>query len=249
MRAVGVIPARFQSSRFPGKALALISGKALVQRVFERARGAQRLSRLVVATDDDRIRAAVEGFGGEAVMTSARHPSGTDRLAEVARTLEADIYVNIQGDEPLLDPGDIDRLVGCLEDDPSIDIGTLREPLADPGDADDPNVVKVVCDESGRALYFSRSRIPHGGVGHGRTGDPASAPWFRHVGIYAYRGEFLLRFASWAPTRLERAERLEQLRALERGAHIRVLDARGRYHGVDTPEDIRTVEAALQSSP
>jgi len=247
MRAVGVIPARFQSSRFPGKALALIAGKTLVQRVFERARGARRLSRLVVATDDDRIRTEVERFGGEAVMTSPGHPSGTDRLAEVARAMEADIFVNIQGDEPLLDPGDVDRLVGCMEDDVSVDIGTLREPLADRRDADDPNIVKVVCDEHGRALYFSRSRIPHGAGPHEQAGDPATAPWFRHVGVYAYRGDFLLRFSSWAPTPLERAERLEQLRALERGAHIRVLDARGRYHGVDTPEDVKAVEAALRS--
>ena len=189
---------------------------------------------------------AVIANDGNEIVSRALGPTGF-RLAEVARAMQAEIFVNIQGDEPLLDPGDIDRLVGCLEEDASVDIGTLREPLTDRRDADDPNVVKVVCDERGRALYFSRSRIPHGVVTGGTAGGPAAAPWFRHVGIYAYRGEFLLRFASWAPTRLEQAERLEQLRALERGAHIRVLDARGRYHGVDTPDDVKTVEAALRS--
>src|SRR5207245_10854621 len=161
MHAVGVIPARYESSRFPGKPLALIAGQPLVQRVYERARQAQRLTRLLVATDDERIRKAVESFGGEVMLTSSRHRSGTDRLAEVAARLPADLYLNVQGYEPMLDPGDLDALVDGLDADPSIAMATLSEFLPDARDAADPNVVKVVCDQAGRALYFSRSPIPH----------------------------------------------------------------------------------------
>jgi len=240
MHAVGVIPARYHSTRFPGKPLALIGGRPLVERVFERARAASRIARLLVATDDERIASAVRGFGGEVVMTSAAHATGTDRLAEVARALPADVFVNIQGDEPLLDPHDVDQLVQCLDSEPSASMATLAATLADPEEARDPNVVKVVCDAAGRALYFSRSPIPHVLAGTER-------PWLRHVGLYAYRRGFLLEFASWSPGVLERLEGLEQLRTLERGHSIRVLRARGRYHGVDTPEDVRAVERELRT--
>ena len=243
--AVGVIPARYQSSRFPGKPLALIDGRLLVERVFERARAAKRLSRLLVATDDERIAAAVASFGGEAVMTSPAHATGTDRLAEVARMVVADIFVNIQGDEPLLDPLDIDRLVDSVDSDSATDFATLVEPLRDPKDAANPNIVKVVCDAQGRALYFSRSAIPHVAPGADRFG---SGPWLRHVGLYAYRRKFLLEFASWKPGVLEEIEGLEQLRALERGRTISVVAARGRYHGVDTPADVRVIEQVLRTS-
>jgi 3-deoxy-manno-octulosonate cytidylyltransferase (CMP-KDO synthetase) len=240
--AVGVIPARYHSTRFPGKSLALIAGKTLVERVYERARGARCLDRLLVATDDERIARAVRGFGGEVVMTSPDHPSGTDRLAEVARSHLAAIYVNIQGDEPMLDPRDIDRLVDRLRDEPSLAAATLAEPLGDARAAADPNVVKVVCDAAGRALYFSRSAVPHA-----RLAPPAGTPgpWRRHVGLYAYRGAFLLEFAAWPVGELERIEGLEQLRILERGRSIGVLPALGRYHGVDTPADVTAVERAL----
>jgi len=261
MHAVGVIPARYRSTRFPGKPLALIDGKALVLRVLERARTAGRLDKLLVATDDERIASAVVAWGGEVVMTSETHVSGTDRLAEVARSLPADLYVNIQGDEPLVDPRDIDRLVECLDADPSADMATLADPLLEPDQALDPNIVKVVCDASGRALYFSRSVIPFvlAGTGAGRprveagAPDPGAAvaergrPWLRHVGLYAYRRSFLLEFASWSPGVLEELEGLEQLRTLERGRTIKVLRARGRYHGVDTPDDVRAVEQALRT--
>ena len=240
--AVGVIPARYQSSRFPGKPLALIDGRTLVERVFERARAARRLTRLLVATDDDRIASAVRAFGGEVVMTSPTHGTGTDRLAEVARSLEADLFVNIQGDEPLVDPRDIDQLVECLEADALADMATLATPLPEADQALDPNVVKVVCDASGRALYFSRSAVPFV-----RKGATASRPWLRHVGLYAYRRGFLLEFASWSPGVLEAIEGLEQLRALERGRTIKVLKARGIYHGVDTPDDVRAVEQVLRT--
>ena len=208
--------------------------------MFERARAASRIARLLVATDDERIASAVRGFGGEVVMTSAAHASGTDRLAEVARALPADVFVNIQGDEPLLDPHDVDQLVQCLESEPSASMTTLAATLADPEEARDPNVVKVVCDAGGKALYFSRSPIPYVRAGTER-------PWLRHVGLYAFRREFLLEFASWSPGVLERLEGLEQLRTLERGHSIRVLRARGHYHGVDTPEDVRAVERELRT--
>ncbi len=242
MRVHGVIPARYASSRFPGKSLALIAGKPLVQRVYERARAARDLSRIMVATDDERIAAVIRGVGGEAIMTRNDHASGTDRLAEVARRMPADIHVNIQGDEPLLDAGDIDRLVACLRADPALDMATLAAPIAERTEAEDPNVVKVVFDLASRALYFSRSAIPAPGPAE-RSGSRAT--WFRHIGIYAYRHAFLLEFASWSRTELEEAERLEQLRALEHGRTIKVIPATGRYLGVDTPEDAIAVEKAL----
>jgi 3-deoxy-manno-octulosonate cytidylyltransferase (CMP-KDO synthetase) len=245
MHAVGVIPARYGSTRFPGKPLTLIGGKTLVERVYERARGARTLRRLLVATDDARIAAAVEAFGGEAIMTSPRHPSGTDRLAEVAAAIAADCYVNIQGDEPMLDAADVDRLVQAIEDEADCDMATLWEPLEDEEAARDPNIVKVVCDEAGRALYFSRSLVPcPKDAEAGRPGG-GGCRWRRHVGIYAYRAAFLREFASWSQSPLERVEGLEQLRALERGRTIRVLPARGRYLGVDRPEDVVAVERAL----
>jgi 3-deoxy-manno-octulosonate cytidylyltransferase (CMP-KDO synthetase) len=210
----------------------------MVQHVWERARRARALSDLVIATEDERIVRAVEGFGGRAVMTSKDHATGTDRLAEVARRLPAAIVVNIQGDEPLLEPEDVDALVRGLAADAAAPMATLAEPLDDECLARDPNVVKVVCDASGRALYFSRAPIPF---------PRTAASWLRHVGVYAYRRDFLLEFAAWPPTPLETAEALEQLRALEHGHAIRVLPARGRYRSVDTPEDVRAVESALHA--
>jgi 3-deoxy-manno-octulosonate cytidylyltransferase (CMP-KDO synthetase) len=215
----------------------------MIARVFERARQARSLSRLLVATDDSRIAAVVKEAGGEAVMTRADHASGTDRLAEVARLIPADIHVNIQGDEPLLDPGDIDRLVACLQAEPAVEMATLASPLTRRDDASDPDVVKVVCDAASRALYFSRSPIPYCGPEEEEGGR--SAGWLRHIGIYAFRHPFLLEFASWPPGDLERTERLEQLRALERGRSIRVIRAAGRYLGVDTPDHIIAVEKAM----
>lgn len=214
----------------------------MVQRVYERARAARALSRLMVATDDERIAAVIREIGGEAIMTRNDHPSGTDRLAEVARRMPADIHVNIQGDEPLLDAGDIDRLVACLQEDATVDMATLAAPITERAEAEDPNVVKVVSDLASRALYFSRSAIPAPAPAEW---SGARSTWFRHIGIYAYRHAFLLEFASWPRTGLEEAERLEQLRALEHGRAIKVIQATGRYLGVDTPEDARAVEKAL----
>jgi 3-deoxy-manno-octulosonate cytidylyltransferase (CMP-KDO synthetase) len=206
--------------------------------VLERARRAASLDRVLVATDDPRIRDAVAELGGEVVMTSPDHASGTDRVAEVARGLDAEIVLNIQGDELLLAPDSLDRLVAALEGDPSIGLATLRLPAGD-REMDDPHVVKVVCDARGRALYFSRSPIPH------RFHD-GGAPRWSHVGVYAFRRRRLLEFTALPATALEREEGLEQLRALENGWEVQVLDAEGEFLEVNTPEDLERARAVLE---
>ena len=240
MRAVGLIPARFAASRFPGKPLAEIAGVPLVQRVWEGARSARRLSRVIVATEDERIAVACRGFGAEVALTSPDHMTGTDRIAEVAASLDEAIIVNIQGDEPLIEGAVIDAAVDALAADPSVSMSTVVHP-ADPDALDDPNRVKVVMDRNGRALYFSRSRIPY-------VRDGATMRMWQHVGLYAYRREFLLAFVKLAPTALERAESLEQLRALENGYAIKVATIEGAWRSVpvDVPGDIDLVEAVLR---
>jgi 3-deoxy-manno-octulosonate cytidylyltransferase (CMP-KDO synthetase) len=212
----------------------------MVWHVVERARRARKLSRVLVATDDARIRDAVRERGGEAVMTSPDHLSGTDRVAEAAGNIEADVVVNIQGDEPLIEPDDLDRLVEALDGDEGARIATLRRP-AEPAEMPDPIVVKVVCNAEGRALYFSRAPIPH------RTGD-AAAPRWTHIGVYAFRRADLLAFAELPPAALEREEGLEQLRALEQGWAVRVVDAAGRFIGVDTAEDLKRAEMLMNET-
>ena len=207
----------------------------MVEHVYRRAAAARSISRVIVATDDERVAAAVARFGGEAVMTSPAHASGSDRLAEVARGLEAEIIVNVQGDEPLIDPAMIDDAIAPLAADPTIEMSTLRRRIDDPREIDDPNVVKVVVDCDGFALYFSRAPIPFL-----RTPQAPREAW-RHVGLYVYRRECLLRVSSLAPTALERAEALEQLRALEHGVRIRVLETTYDTIGVDTPADLERV--------
>jgi 3-deoxy-manno-octulosonate cytidylyltransferase (CMP-KDO synthetase) len=249
---VAVIPARYASTRLPGKPLAEIHGKSLVQRVWERARAARRPSRVVVATDDERIAAVVRGFGGEALLTSPDHPTGTDRLAEAARSLDASIVVNVQGDEPMLDPAGVDAAVDALRADEAADISTLSVPLASAAEMLSAAVVKVVSDGRGHALYFSRAPIPH--VRRGASSDPAASAEAavarglarKHVGLYAYRRDALLRFASLPPAPLEEAEGLEQLRALHHGLRIRVVAVEGASGvAVDTPEDLERVRALL----
>jgi 3-deoxy-manno-octulosonate cytidylyltransferase (CMP-KDO synthetase) len=249
---VAIIPARFASTRLPGKPLAEIHGKTLVQRVWERARAARRPSRVVVATDDERIASVVRGFGGEAVMTSPDHPTGTDRLAEAARALGAGIVVNVQGDEPMLDPAGVDAAVDALCEDGTADMSTLSVPLASAAEMLSSTVVKVVADGRGHALYFSRAPIPH--VRCGASSDPVASAEAavarglarKHVGLYAYRRAALLRFASLPPSPLEEAEGLEQLRALHHGLRIRVVavESEGGI-AVDTPEDLERVRALL----
>jgi 3-deoxy-manno-octulosonate cytidylyltransferase (CMP-KDO synthetase) len=237
MRAVGVIPARFQASRFPGKPLALIAGTPMIERVWRGARAAKSLARVIVATDDARIADACRGFGAEVALTRADHPSGTDRIAEVAAALDCDVVVNVQGDEPLIEGFVIDAAVAALAEDGEASIATLVH-AAEPGAASDSNRVKVVLDRRGRALYFSRSAIPFA-----RDGEPRL---WQHVGLYAYRRDFLLRFPALAPTPAERAEGLEQLRALEHGFPIRCAVIEGwTSAAVDVPGDVAAVEARL----
>jgi 3-deoxy-manno-octulosonate cytidylyltransferase (CMP-KDO synthetase) len=231
-----VIPARFASTRLPGKPLLRQTGKYLIQHVYERACQARRANLVVVATDDPRIEAAVAGFGGRVVRTRRDHASGTDRVAEVARMLNADVVINLQGDEPLVQPSDLDLLPGLLERNPDADVATLAVPLTKAEDWRDPNRVKVVCDQSGRALYFSRSPIPF--VRDGQPDFQAQPPRFlQHLGLYAYRREFLLQLASLPPSPLEEIEKLEQLRILALGRAIQVGVVHQAAIGVDTLAD------------
>jgi 3-deoxy-manno-octulosonate cytidylyltransferase (CMP-KDO synthetase) len=229
---LGVIPARYASSRFPGKALAVIAGKTMLQHVWERASQARYLSSVVIATDDQRIRAAAEEFSAKVIMTRADHLSGTDRVAEAASASNAQIVVNIQGDEPMIDPAAIDAAVLGILDDPEADMGTLKTRIFREADVNDPNVVKVVTDARDNALYFSRSAIPF--VRERSAKMPAH---FKHIGLYVYRRDFLLAYPDLPVGPLERAERLEQLRALENGFKIRVVETDYDSVGVDTPED------------
>lgn len=236
MHAVVVIPARYASQRLPAKPLLNDTGKFLIQHVHEQAAKAKRVSGVIVATDDRRIFDAVASFGGRAAMTRTDHPSGTDRIAEVAAALDADVIVNLQGDEPQFDPADLDLLVGLMASDPAVGMATLAIPLRNRADYLNPNVVKVVCDRDGRALYFSRSPIPFV-----RDGEPdftrTPPPFLQHLGVYAYRREVLLRLAATPPHPLEQAEKLEQLRALAHGIAIKVGVIATAHRGVDTPED------------
>ena len=240
---IGILPARWGSTRFPGKPLHLIAGKPLIQHVWERCQAAKSLSEILVATDDKRIAEAVVAFGGKAVMTSPNHPTGTDRLAEAAKSVpQATHILNIQGDEPLIDPALIDELSQALIDDSDLHMVTAANPL-NPTDSAvaDPNVVKVVLKQNGHALYFSRSPLPFF-----RNPVPGLQV-LRHKGIYGYRRDFLETFVTWPPSPLELAESLEQLRALENGANIRVLITSDTSPGVDTPEQAAEIERLLSS--
>lgn len=236
MRCVVVIPARYASSRLPGKPLLKATGKYLVQHVYEQALKAKRPAEVVVATDDSRVVAAVKSFGGNVVMTSRDHPSGTDRVAEVARGLDADVIVNLQGDEPLIDPSALDLLPDLLERDPEAEMATLAVPLTSLEAYRSPNVVKVVCDRQGRAMYFSRSPIPM--VRDGQP-DLARNPqlFLHHLGLYAYRRDALLRLSTLPPHPLESTEKLEQLRVLATGWRIQVGIIPHAGRGVDTRDD------------
>ncbi|MEM0897254.1 MAG: 3-deoxy-manno-octulosonate cytidylyltransferase [Verrucomicrobiota bacterium] len=239
-RILGVIPARWGSTRFPGKALHLLAGKPLVQHVWERCVEADKLDELVLATDDARIAEAAKKFGSNVVMTREDHATGTDRLAEVAGSRhDLTHLVNIQGDEPLIEPTLINSLADRLISKPDLEMITAANPIEDERDAGDPNVVKVVVGQGGQALYFSRSRIPFC-----RDSQP-EFPLLRHHGIYGYTREFLLKFVTWPPSPLETCEKLEQLRALDHGTRIDVVITHEHSLGVDTPEQVAPIEKLL----
>ena len=240
MNILCVIPARYASTRLPGKPLADIAGKPMIQHVYERANQAQRPAKVLVATDHEQVYQAVTDFGGQALMTSPDHPTGTDRLAEVARACpEYELIINVQGDEPLIEPAVIDQLAAAFDDEPELVMATLAAVMAE-DEYDKPSAVKVVTKRNGHALYFSRSLIPYPRV------PAAELPVYKHIGIYAYRLDFLLAYAALAPTPLERTESLEQLRALEHGYNIKVLLTDFQSVGVDTPEDLERVKHILQ---
>ncbi|MGD0883844.1 MAG: 3-deoxy-manno-octulosonate cytidylyltransferase [Thermodesulfovibrionales bacterium] len=251
MSAVIVIPARYDSTRFPGKPIALLKGKPLIQHVYENSQGALLAEDVIVATDSETVFETVVSFGGKAVMTSRHHQSGTDRVSEVARLMDYDIIVNVQGDEPLINPQMIDDVISLLSD-ATADVGTVVKRIGEPEEILDPNVVKVVFGVDGFALYFSRAPIPYhrdGWRGLSQCGvrDPLITV-FKHVGIYSYRRDALLRLTEMKPTKLEEIEKLEQLRALEHGFRIKVKEISFEIIGVDTPQDLERVERWLSLS-
>ena len=254
MHAIAIIPARYESSRFPGKPLADKTGKPLIQHVVEQAQKAKTIEQVIVATDDQRIYDAVKAFGGYVVMTRDDHPNGTSRLAEAVRLRDdtpmkphaSSLIVNVQGDEPEIEPDVIDKLVHGLADDPDAPMATLASPFAEDEDPNDPNIVKLIIDQQGRAMYFSRSLIPY-------VRDPETQPItpkpLKHPGLYAYRRDFLLKYVTLPETPMEQAEKLEQLRALEHGYKIAVIQTHVRHHGIDTPEQYEAFVKRHQSTP
>ena len=235
MKILCVIPARYASTRLPGKPLKDVAGKPMICHVYDRASQAKTLSGVVVATDDERILRAVEDHGGRAMMTAKDHPTGTDRLAEVAEAYpDVALIINVQGDEPLIEPSLIDELGRAFDGDAELHMATVMTPMEDEAEQKNPNNVKVVTDKNGCALYFSRSLLPY-------PRNDAGTPVYKHIGIYAYRRDFLLAYAKMAPTPLERTESLEQLRALENGYKIKCIRTNARFVGVDTPEDLAKV--------
>lgn len=250
-RIVGVIPSRWGSTRFPGKSLAMIAGKPMIQWVVERVKQAQKLNAVIVATDDERIADCVQSLNIEDVkvaMTRPDHPSGTDRIAEAVHELDIDAVINVQGDEPLIDPSLIDELAGVIASG-EWDMATAATPIEEESQINDPSVVKAIFNRHGQALYFSRSTIPH--IREPETVSKTGVYW-RHIGIYAYRRDYLLRLVSEPPCALENLEKLEQLRALDMGCRMKVIQTQDFGIGVDTPSDVAKAEALLaqlQSTP
>ena len=241
-KVVVVIPARYGSTRLPGKPLVSLNGQPMIQRVYARAKLARRVDRVIVATDDDRIVQAVTSFGGEARLTRADHRTGTERVAEVAAHVEGEIFVNVQGDEPLLDPAAVDTAVGALLEEPEAAVATVATPIKIPGDIMDPNVVKVVLDFDDNALYFSRAPIPW----VRDTGGSIQVRHLKHLGLYVFQREALLEYPTLPQGELERIEQLEQLRWMENGTKIRVAEVQHDAVSVDVPEDVARVEKLLQ---
>ncbi len=239
-RTLVAIPARWGSTRFPGKPLHLIAGKPLVQHVWERCQECKQIDDVIIATDDARIAEAAASFGAKTVLTDPDHPSGTDRIAEAAKSFpDHRVVINVQGDEPLISPALIDELARSLRDDPAVKMITAAAPIQDPAQISDPNIVKVIFDTHGDALYFSRSPLPY------QRNPDAWPRSYRHLGIYGFQRSFLFQFVSWPPSRLEQTESLEQLRALENGTRIRVVLTDELSPGVDTPEQAAAIEKHL----
>jgi 3-deoxy-manno-octulosonate cytidylyltransferase (CMP-KDO synthetase) len=241
-KILGVIPARYASSRFPGKALAKVDSRTMLEHVYERVSMARYLTTILIATDDERILEAARSFGARVKMTRTDHISGTDRVAEVAAAFEDyELIVNIQGDEPLIDPNAIDAAILPLLEEQAIPMGTLKKRIEDPREITDPNVVKVVTDRFQNAIYFSRAAIPY-------PRDCKGITHFKHVGLYVYRRNFLLRYSDMPQGPLEQIEKLEQLRALENGFQIRVVETDYESFGVDTPEDLERIQRLIAAS-
>jgi 3-deoxy-manno-octulosonate cytidylyltransferase (CMP-KDO synthetase) len=258
LTAVGVIPARYGSSRLPGKPLVELQGKPLLYHVYHRSSQAKTLDEVWIATDDQRILEAAKGFGANVIMTSGDHRSGTDRIAEAVAEISAQFVVNIQGDEPLMDPFAIDDAVRLLQEDAEAEMSTLKTPIHELEDLWNPNVVKVVTDERGYAMYFSRTPIPYPRLkempGNSLPEVLQKHPrqlkyFFRHIGLYAYRREFLMRYTKWEPSPLEVLEDLEQLRAMEHGAKIKVGTTPAAPMGIDTPEDLERIRRMVDRNP
>ncbi|HOO55752.1 MAG TPA: 3-deoxy-manno-octulosonate cytidylyltransferase [bacterium] len=237
--AIGIIPARYEATRFPGKPLFPIAGKPLIQHVYEQVLKADKLDRAIVATDDERIYEVVESFGGRVVMTRRDHATGTDRIAEVAQGEECDIIVNVQGDEPLMDPGLINRAVEHFGAIPDFRFGSAMTPIETEEDIQNPNVVKVVVGQGGQALYFSRFPLPY-------RRKHTTIPVYQHIGFYVYSREFVLSYSKMSPTPLEQTESLEQLRAIENGIRIDMIETKYQGIGVDAPEDVARIEWELK---
>ena len=243
-KIIGVIPARYSSRRFKAKVLADLNGKPMIQHVYERAQKSRRLNDLIIAADDERILQAARGFGAKVILTSPDHACGSDRIAEAVESLPCEIIVNIQGDEPLIDPATIDRLALTVQEDDACQMATVIKIIRQEKDLNDPNVVKVVVDQSKNALYFSRSLIP---FDRDRSGDP-SRIYYKHLGIYAYRKQFLLTFVQLPKSYLEKIEQLEQLRALEAGYKIKTVLTDVETIAVDTPADLQRVKEFLRKN-
>ncbi len=238
LTSTAIIPARYASERFPGKPLAKILGKPMIMWVYDQVKKTDLIDRVFVATDDERIYETVKAVGGEAIMTSSRHRSGTDRIAEAAKYIESDLIINVQGDEPLIKPEMIRKAIKPFSSDASLQMATLKKEIKDKKLIEDPDLVKVITDKNDFALYFSRAPIPYG--------RNFVEKYYQHIGIYVYRKSFLLTYSELEPTPLERAESLEQLRALENGYSIKAITIEGDLIGVDQPKDIKLVEETLQ---
>ncbi|MBU1998582.1 MAG: 3-deoxy-manno-octulosonate cytidylyltransferase [Candidatus Omnitrophica bacterium] len=242
MEVVGVIPARYSSTRFAGKVLVNLLGKPMIQHVWERSKKAKLLDELIIACDDEKVASVAREFGAKVVMTAKAHVSGTDRIAEVINPLDVKVVINIQGDEPLIHPTMIDNVAGALLEDKALNMATLMRRIENINDINDPHVVKVVVDKDGFAMYFSRAPIPM----RAENSDIASPVYYKHIGLYGYTKDFIFVYKNLAVSNLERIEKLEQLRVLEEGYKIKVIETRYDTIGVDTPEDLAKVEEYLR---